>query len=45
MERLLDEISFDAAKLDGQTIAIDARYVDDRLAGIAKDDNLSQFIL
>jgi ATP-dependent HslUV protease ATP-binding subunit HslU len=45
MERLLDEISFDAAKLDGQTISIDAKYVDDRLAGIAKDDNLSQFIL
>ena len=45
MERLLDEISFDAAKLDGQTISIGARYVDDRLAGIAKDDNLSQFIL
>jgi ATP-dependent HslUV protease ATP-binding subunit HslU len=45
MERLLDEISFDAAQLDGQTISIDARYVDERLAGIAKDDNLSQFIL
>src|SRR5580692_11413208 len=38
MERLLDEVSFDAAKLDGQTITIDAKYVDDRLAGIAKDD-------
>src|SRR5499425_1756417 len=45
MERLLDEISFDAARLDGQRISIDAKYVDDRLAGIAKDDNLSQFIL
>jgi ATP-dependent HslUV protease ATP-binding subunit HslU len=45
MERLLDEISFDAAKLEGRTISIDAAYVDQRLAGIAKDDNLSQFIL
>jgi ATP-dependent HslUV protease ATP-binding subunit HslU len=45
MERLLDEVSFDAAKLEGQTIEIDAKYVDDRLAGIAKDDNLSQYIL
>jgi ATP-dependent HslUV protease ATP-binding subunit HslU len=45
MERLLDEVSFDAAKLDGHTITIDAKYVDDRLAGIAKDDNLSQYIL
>ena len=33
MERLLDEVSFDAAKLDGRTIAIDAAYVDERLAG------------
>jgi ATP-dependent HslUV protease ATP-binding subunit HslU len=45
MERLLDDVSFDATKLDGQTVLIDAQYVDERLAGIAKDDNLSQFIL
>jgi ATP-dependent HslUV protease ATP-binding subunit HslU len=45
MERLLDEVSFDAAKLDGQTITIDAKYVADRLSGIVKDDNLSQYIL
>ena len=45
MERLLDEVSFDAAKLDGQRITIDAAYVEARLAGIAKDDNLSQYIL
>src|SRR5262249_53548484 len=45
MERLLDEVSFDATKLEGRTITIDAPYVEARLAGIAKDDNLSQFIL
>jgi len=45
MERLLDEVSFSAAKLDGRTIVIDAAYVDARLAGIVKDDNLSQYIL
>ncbi|HEV8258614.1 MAG TPA: ATP-dependent protease ATPase subunit HslU, partial [Casimicrobiaceae bacterium] len=45
MERLLDDVSFDAAKLDGHTISIDGRYVDDRLEGIVKDDNLSQYIL
>jgi ATP-dependent HslUV protease ATP-binding subunit HslU len=45
MERLLDDVSFNAANLDGQTISIDAKYVDQRLAGIAKDDNLSQYIL
>ncbi|TMG81297.1 MAG: HslU--HslV peptidase ATPase subunit, partial [Betaproteobacteria bacterium] len=45
MERLLDDVSFNAANLDGQTISIDGKYVDQRLAGIAKDDNLSQYIL
>jgi ATP-dependent HslUV protease ATP-binding subunit HslU len=45
MERLLDEISFDAAKREGQTMTIDAKYVDERLAGIAGDDNLAQYIL
>src|SRR4051794_8287398 len=45
MERLLDEISFDASKLEGQTITVDAAYVDGRLAGIVKDDNLAQYIL
>ena len=45
MERLLDEVSFSAAKLDGRTIAIDAAYVDERLSGVVKDDNLAQYIL
>jgi ATP-dependent HslUV protease ATP-binding subunit HslU len=45
MERLLDDVSFDAVRLAGQTITIDAAYVDSRLAGIVKDDNLSQYIL
>jgi ATP-dependent HslUV protease ATP-binding subunit HslU len=45
MERLLDEISFDASRLEGQTITVDAAYVDNRLAGIVKDDNLAQYIL
>ena len=45
MERLLDEISFDAGKREGQTMTIDSKYVDERLAGIAGDDNLAQYIL
>jgi ATP-dependent HslUV protease ATP-binding subunit HslU len=45
MERLLDEISFNAARHTGETIPIDAAYVDARLAGIAGDENLSQYIL
>lgn len=45
MERLLDEISFDAAKLSGQTVVIDADYVDQRLQVLSKDEDLSRFIL
>ncbi len=45
MERLLDEISFDAADLNGQSICIDAPYVDERLQALSQDDDLSRFIL
>ncbi|MBF6631178.1 MAG: ATP-dependent protease ATPase subunit HslU [Comamonas sp.] len=45
MERLLDEISFDAAKLAGQTITIDAAYVDTRLQALSEDEDLSRYIL
>ncbi len=45
MERLLDEVSFDATKLDGQTVLIDAAYVDARLAALSRDEDLSRFIL
>ena len=45
MERLLDEVSFDAASLSGQTIAIDAAYVDARLAALSANEDLSRFIL
>ncbi len=45
MERLLDEVSFNATRYDRQTVDIDAAYVDERLAGIAGDDNLARYIL
>ena len=45
MERLLDDVSYHAAKRTGDTVAIDAAYVDARLAGIAGDDNLARYIL
>jgi ATP-dependent HslUV protease ATP-binding subunit HslU len=45
MERLLDEVSFDAAKLEGQTVRIDAAYVDARLSALSHDEDLSRFIL
>jgi ATP-dependent HslUV protease ATP-binding subunit HslU len=45
MERLLDEVSFDATKLSGQTVKIDATYVDQRLAALSQDEDLSHYIL
>ena len=45
MERLLDEISFNAVKLQGQTISIDAAYVDGRLKELSRNEDLSRYIL
>ncbi|MBS0427979.1 MAG: ATP-dependent protease ATPase subunit HslU [Proteobacteria bacterium] len=45
MERLLDEVSFDAARLQGQSVRIDAAYVDGRLSEVSHDEDLSRFIL
>jgi ATP-dependent HslUV protease ATP-binding subunit HslU len=45
MERLLDDVSFTASKRTGDTVTIDAAYVDTRLAGIAGDDDLAKYIL
>jgi ATP-dependent HslUV protease ATP-binding subunit HslU len=45
MERLLDEVSFDAPDRGGQTVVIDAALVDARLGELARDEDLSRFIL
>ena len=45
MERLLEELSFDAPEMKGRHVPIDAAYVRTRLESIAKDEDLSQFIL
>ena len=45
MERLLDEVSFDGVKLAGQTVTIDAAYVDARLQMLSQDEDLSRYIL
>jgi len=45
MEHLLDEVSFDAARLQGQTITIDAAHVDGRLAELSQNEDLSRYIL
>ncbi|MBN9410936.1 MAG: ATP-dependent protease ATPase subunit HslU [Burkholderiales bacterium] len=45
MERLLDDVSFDAVKLSGQSVNVDASYVDARLSELSRDDDLSRYIL
>ena len=45
MERLLDEISFDAPEKKGSKVAINANYVQERLADVLKSEDLSRYIL
>jgi len=45
LERLLEEISFQAPDMPGKTIAIDAGYVQARLADVVRDQDLSRYIL
>ncbi len=45
MEKLMEEISFDADGRRGETIVVDKAYVDERLSGIVEDRDLSRYIL
>ena len=45
MERLLEEISFDAGEKGSQTLCIDAAYVDSRLAELSSNEDLSRYVL
>lgn len=45
IERLLEEVSFESGSNGEQTITIDASYVDQSLGELAKDEDLSRFIL
>jgi ATP-dependent HslUV protease ATP-binding subunit HslU len=45
MERLLDEISFDAPNRSGQTVTIDRAMVEAKLNELAKNEDLSRYIL
>lgn len=45
IERLLEAISFEASDLSGKTLEIDVDYVNERLAGLAEDEDLSRYIL
>ncbi len=45
MEKLLEELSFEAEDRTGETVTVDEAYVRDRLAGLAQDSDLSKYIL
>ncbi len=45
MEKLLDEVSFNAHELEGQEILITRKYVQEKLHEIVKDEDLSRYIL
>jgi ATP-dependent HslUV protease ATP-binding subunit HslU len=45
MERLLEPISFDASETAGQTIRVDAEYVNSKLGSLAEDQDLARYIL
>jgi len=45
MEKLLEDVSFDAAKASGQTIVVDAGYVDTRLKDLAQSEDLARYVL
>ncbi|HEX9181607.1 MAG TPA: ATP-dependent protease ATPase subunit HslU, partial [Burkholderiales bacterium] len=45
MEKLLEEVSFDAAKRSGEAVVVDAAYVNARLETLAKSEDLSRYVL
>lgn len=45
MERLLENLSYEATTLKGKEFIIDEKYVNEQLANLVQDQNLSQFIL
>ena len=45
MEKLLDQVSFDAPDLQDKTVTIDEEYVDRMLADIVRNEDLSRYVL
>ena len=45
MEKLLEEISYSATDQVGQTLIIDANYVNERLDALAVNEDLSRYVL
>ena len=45
MEKLLEEISFDAETCRGESVLVDAAYVDARLNGLSQSEDLARYVL
>ncbi len=45
MERVLEDVSFDASDMQGQTVTVNAAYVEERIGALARNVDLSRFIL
>ena len=45
MERLLESVSYDATERGRREVTVDAKYVDEHLGDLAKDEDLSRYIL
>lgn len=45
MEKLMEDISFDASEKDGESLEVDAQYVDNHLDALVENEDLSRFIL
>ena len=45
MEQLLEEVSFEASELEGQTVTITPEYIHGRLSNLMKNQDLSRYIL
>jgi ATP-dependent HslUV protease ATP-binding subunit HslU len=45
LERLLDTISYEAPDRDGESLHVDAAYVDAHLGDLVRDEDLSRYIL
>jgi ATP-dependent HslUV protease ATP-binding subunit HslU len=45
MEKLLEEVSFEAGKVGLDKVAVDAAYVNEKLGEVAADEDLSRYVL
>ncbi|MGE4338412.1 MAG: ATP-dependent protease ATPase subunit HslU [Pigmentiphaga sp.] len=45
MEKLLEELSYDADRKQGSSVTVDAAYVDEKLSDVARDQDLARYVL